>query len=77
MVVRQSQLKVLNLRILHLIETFQLPHITWVFMFTVHCSVCLMTKTRTEMLAFVNKVAHDTKVPHSSVLKLRFIIKQQ
>ena len=51
MVVRQSQVKVLNLRILHLIETFQLPHITWVFscsLFTVHCSVCLRTMTRTE-----------------------------
>ena len=31
MVVRQSQVKVLNLRILLLIETFQLPEITWVF----------------------------------------------
>ena len=36
MVVRQSQVKVLNLRILHLIETFQLPHITWVFTRLVH-----------------------------------------
>ena len=56
MMVRQSQVKVLNLRILLLIETFQLPEITWVF--SVSMDYDLQWK-----FAFVNMVAYDKNGP--------------